>query len=68
MLVGLHASIENPTSTQTHLILATHNLFFDEYKKKKHKLFIAITLPIKSTSYNISFLSSQIFITTINFH
>jgi hypothetical protein len=34
MLVGLHASIENPTSTQTHLILATHNLYGDKYKRK----------------------------------
>jgi hypothetical protein len=34
MLVGLHALIENPTSTQTHLILATHNLYVDKYKRK----------------------------------
>jgi hypothetical protein len=45
MLVGLHASIENPTSTQTHLILA----------KEKHELFIAIILLVKTTSYNLSF-------------
>ncbi len=36
--------------------------------KEKHKLFIAITLPIKTTSYNLSFSGSQIFIATINFH
>jgi hypothetical protein len=34
MLVGLHASIENPTSTQTHLILATHYFYVDKYKRK----------------------------------
>jgi hypothetical protein len=36
--------------------------------KEKHKLFIAVTLPIKTTSYMLSFLCSNFFIVTINFH